>query len=645
MNSNNKKSNKKENFSFQTEVKQLLNLMIHSLYSNKEIFLRELISNGSDAIDKLRFQSITNIKLTKEYTDPVIIVDYDKNLGILSIKDNGIGMSRNEVIDNLGTIAKSGTKDFFNSLTGDNVKDSQLIGQFGVGFYSAFMVADKVIVNTRHINVLPEEGVHWESQGQGDYTVELKKKLHHGTEIILYLKKEHLNLLETFTLKNIITKYSDHISVPIKLREEKEIQEKDNKDNLKEKKKDKKTEIVYETVNLGKAIWLRSKKNITNTEYKDFYRHVSHDFGDPLSWIHNSIEGKQEFVILLYIPKNAPFDLWDRDKKSGIKLYIKKVFIMDNADIMPIYLRFIKGVIDSSDLPLNISREILQKNPLVDKIKSFSVKKILSSLERMSKNQPEDYKEFWKTFGQVMKEGPAEDFDNKELIIKLLRFSSTFDDKEEQSISLEEYVKRMKETQKFIYYITADSFLSAKNSPHLEIFRKKNIEVLLLSDRVDEWLVSNVNEFSGKKFKSITIGELDINQETENKSSVEKKKKHDKNFESIINQMKKVLGAKVKDIRLTDRLTDSPSCVVSDNTGMSMHLQRLMSASGKHIPSSVPIFELNPKHHFLQKLQEEQDDQCFSDWTHILFNQALLSEAGSLADPSEFIKLINKYLK
>lgn len=630
---------KKETFGFQTEVKQLLHLMIHSLYSNKEIFLRELISNSSDAVDKLRFQAIANPKLTEEDPEFAIVVDYDKDAGLLSISDNGIGMSREEVVDHLGTIAKSGTRAFVESLSGDQAKDSKLIGQFGVGFYSAFMVADKVVVNTRRADLSAEEGVRWESQGEGEYTLETLTKPSRGTEVILHLKKDEQGLLDSFALKNIITRYSDHIAIPIKLREEKTIEsEGDDKDA------EPATEITYEPVNTAKALWLRSKSEIKDEEYKEFYRHVSHDYGDPLAWTHNKVEGKQEFTNLLYIPKSAPFDLWDREKKSGIKLYIQRVFIMDNADVMPAYLRFVKGVIDSADLPLNVSREILQQNALVDKIRAASVKKVLSTLEKMAKNKPEDYKTFWNAFGQVMKEGPAEDFENKETIAKLLRFASTYTDTAEQTTSLEDYVSRMSKDQKAIYFITADSFLSAKNSPHLEIFRKKGIEVLLLSDRVDEWLTSNMMEFDGKPLKSVTVGELDLGDETESEEKKEEKEKIEKDFEAVIQQMKEALGDKVKEIRMTDRLTDSPSCVVADDSGMSMHLQRLMASAGQNMPASAPILELNPEHDFVMKLKDEQDDQRFKDWSEILLDQALLTEAGSLADPSSFVKLVNKYL-
>ena len=621
--------NKKTQYEFQTEVKQLLHLMIHSLYSDKEIFLRELISNASDASDKLRFEALAKPELLAEDSELKIRLDYDKDAGLLTVSDNGIGMSEAEVIDHLGTIAKSGTKSFLDSLTGDQAKDTQLIGQFGVGFYASFMVADKVVVLTRRAG--ETQGVRWESAGDGNYSIELVDKPSRGTDIILHLKKDCKEFLEPWKIRSIVSKYSEHIALPIELREP----PKEDENGKVKEKSDK-----FETINSAKALWTRSKSEISDEEYKEFYKHVSHDFQDPLAWSHNRVEGKQEYISLFYIPQTPGFDLWDREAKSGMKLYIQRVFIMDDMKVLPSYLRFIKGVIDSADLPLNISREILQNNRLVDSIRKASVKKILSSLARMAKNKPEDYAKFWASFGPVIKEGPAEDQDNKDAIAKLMRFATTKADTAEQTVSLEEYVGRMQEGQDAIYYITAESFAAAKNSPHLEIFRKKGIEVLLLSDRVDEWLVSHLTEFDGKTLKSVAMGDvkLDEKEEAANKAELEKA---EKDFESVLKQVKDVLGDKIKEVRLSKRLTDSPACVVSDESGMSMHMQRLMASAGQNMPAQAPIFELNPEHRFVEQLKNEQDDAKFAEWSQFLLEQAMLTESGHLEDPAAFVKRVN----
>ena len=629
------KTEAKETKSFQTEVTKLLDLMIHSLYSNKEIFLRELISNASDATEKLRYEAIDNEKLTQGDTELKIKIDLDKDAKTITITDNGIGMSYDEVIDNIGTIAKSGTSEFFSKLTGDKAKDSELIGQFGVGFYSAFMVADKIIVLTRRAGEDASKGVRWESTGDGKYTIEHITKATRGTEIILHMKKDADEFLDNYRLRGIISKYSDHISFPISMIKPPEY-DKDGK----EKKTDK---VEYETVNQAKALWTRSKSEVKDDEYQAFFKDTFHEFKEPLAWSHNRVEGKHEYTSLLYIPSQAPFDLWDRDRKSGLKLYIQRVFIMDNADIMPGYLRFMKGIIDSNDLPLNISREILQDNIIVDKIRSGSVKKTLSMLEKMAKNDKEKYAEFWKAFGQVIKEGPGEDQNNKEQINKLLRFASTNNSDEAQNVSLDEYISRMKKEQKHIYYITAESYHAAKNSPHLEIFKKEGIEVLLLSDRVDEWLVSHLTEYEGKTLQSVTKGALDLG-EKETKEEKEKHEKTEKDFAAVIKQMQKTLDDKVKEVRITHRLTDSPSCIVADDNDMSLHLKRLMEQAGQGMPADKVILELNPDHKLVQHLKDEQDDDAFAQWSKLLFEQALLAEGGQLDDPATFVKRMNTFL-
>jgi len=575
----------KETLGFQTEVKHLLKLMIHSLYSNKEIFLRELISNASDAADKLRFEALSNDALYGKDSELKITVEYDKDARTITVSDNGIGMTRQEVMDNIGTIAKSGTKEFFESLTGDQAKDAHLIGQFGVGFYSSFIIADKVTLLTRKAGDTADKGVRWESAGEGDYSIESISKATRGTDVILHLREGEDEFLNGFTLRNIIRKYSDHITLPIYIAKE-EYDEK-----AEETKKGE-----AEVVNQASALWARPKNEIKDEEYKEFYKHVAHDFEDPIAYVHNRVEGKYEYTSLFYIPSRAPFDLWDRESRHGIKLYVRRVFIMDDAKhIMPNYLRFVRGLVDSDDLPLNVSREILQQNKVIDNIRSASVKKVLGLLEDVAKNDKEKYQTVWKEFGRVLKEGPGEDFANKDKIAGLLRFASTHTDTEEQNVSLADYIGRMKKGQEFIYYITADSFASAKNSPHLEIFRKKGLEVLLLSDSVDEWLVSSLTEFEDKKLVSVTKGELDLG-DLENEEEKKEQQEVSKEFQGIVVQMKDTLGEQVKDVRLTHRLTNSPACLVKDAYDMSANLERILKQAGQDIPASKPILELNPQH-------------------------------------------------
>lgn len=628
-----KKANtKKETLGFQTEVKHLLNLMIHSLYSNKEIFLRELVSNASDAADRLRFEALSNDGVYESDPDLKIRVDFDKDARTITISDNGIGMTRQELIDHIGTIAKSGTKEFFESLTGDQAKDAHLIGQFGVGFYSSFIVADKVTVVSRKAGEDAKDGVRWESAGEGEYTIEGTQKESRGTDVILHLRKDEDEFLDGYRLRTILHKYSDHITLPILMKKESMGED---------KKKDSEED---ETVNQASALWVRPKNEITDEEYNEFYKHVGHDFEDPLARTHNRVEGNYEYISLLYIPSRAPFDLWDRNVRHGIKLYVKRIFIMDDAEqLMPTYLRFVRGVVDSSDLPLNISREILQKNKAVDNLRAGSVKKILGLLEDMAKKDKEKYATFWKEFGNVLKEGPGEDFANKDKIAGLLRFSSTLDDNEEQAVSLADYISRMREGQDSIYYITADSFAAAKNSPHLEIFRKKSIEVILLHDRVDEWMVNSLTEFDGKKIESVTKGELNLGK-LDGEEEKKEKKKSSKEFENVIKQIKDILGDKVKDVRTTHRLTSSPACLVKEEYDMSGNLERILKQAGQNIPQSKPTFELNPEHPLVTRLKDETDDDRFKELSLVLFDQALLSEGGQLEDPATFVKRFNELL-
>ena len=623
----------KQTLGFQTEVKHLLHLMIHSLYSNKEIFLRELISNASDAADKLRFDGIANDGLYEGDSELKIRVSFDKKARTVTVSDNGIGMTRQEVMDNVGTIAKSGTRQFLESLTGDQKKDAKLIGQFGVGFYSAFVVADKVTLLTRKAGVPHDQAVRWESGGEGDYTIESIDKPARGTEVTLHLREGEDEFLEAYRLQSIIRKYSDHISIPIVMA--KELDEEEQKDDV---------VAEEETVNQASAIWARPKSEITEQEYNEFYKHVAHDFTDPLAYTHNRVEGKYEYISLLYIPSRALFDLWDRDKRHGVKLYVKCVFVMDDAEhIMPNYLRFVRGVIDSNDLPLNVSREILQQNKVIDSIRGASIKKVLGLLEDMAKNDKEKYASFWKEFGKVLKEGPGEDFANKEKIAGLLRFASTHSDTEQQDVSLADYISRMKPEQEAVYYITAESFAAAKNSPHLEIFRKKGIEVILLCEPIDEWLVSSISEFEGKKLLSVTKGELDLGK-LEDEDEKKEHEKVGKDFEEVVEHIKKTLGSNVKDVRLTHRLTNSPACLVKDTHDISANLERILKQAGQKVPSSQPIFELNPNHPLVLRLKNENDTTRFDDMAYLLFDQAVLAEGGHLEDPAAFVNRLNDLL-
>lgn len=629
---------KKESFSFQTEVKELLHLMIHSLYSNKEIFLRELISNASDAADKLRYCAYANPKLYEDDPDLKVWVDFDPKNRTITIKDNGIGMSREEIIKNLGTIAKSGTREFLSTLTGDRAKDSKLIGQFGVGFYSSFIVADKVTVVSRKAGEPIENATKWISEGKGEYELETVKKSTRGTEITLHLKEGEDELLNSWHLRHLISKYSDHIDLPVIMKKEKPLDEENQKD-------DKVIEIPEEEiVNKANALWALAKQEISDEQYKEFYKHIAHDFEDPLVWSHNKVEGKLEYTSLLYIPKRAPFDLWHPGKARGLKLYVQRVFIMDEVEqFLPNYLRFTKGIIDSKDLPLNVSREILQSNKVIDSIRSALTKKVLSMLSSLAKNDAEKYQTFWKEFGQVLKEGPAEDFANKESIAKLLRFASTNTDKEDQNVSLEEYVARMQKDQDKIYYVAADTFNAAKNSPHLEIFRKKGIEVLLLSDRVDEWLMAHLTEFNSKKIQSVAKGGLELGN-LEDKAEKEKQEQNNKELEKTILKIKEILKDEVKDVRLTSRLVDSPACIVVDEHDMTPQMERIMRAAGQAIPTAKPILELNPTHPMITRLNDEKNTTKFEEWTKILLDQAILSEGGQLKDPATFVKRFNSLL-
>ncbi len=625
-----KSSSQKETLGFQAEVKQLLQLMIHSLYSNKEIVLRELISNASDASDKLRFSALSDNKLYGDDSDLKIRIAFDKAARTLTIIDNGIGMSRAEVIENIGTIAKSGTKEFFNALTGDQAKDANLIGQFGVGFYSAFIIADKVTLTT--LRAGETEAVKWESVGEGDFTLEPADKKTRGTEIVLHLREGEDEFLNDWKLKSIIRKYSDHITLPIVM---KASEWKDGEQVPTD---------ADETVNKASALWARGKNDITEEEYQDFYKHVSHDFENPLAWSHNRVEGNQEYISLLYVPSKAPFDLYDRERSQGIKLYVKRVFILEDAEkLMPQYLRFMRGVIDSADLPLNVSREILQHSKDIDAIKAASVKKVLGLLEDLAENKAEQYQAFWGEFGRVLKEGPGEDFANKEKVAGLLRFASTNLDTEAQVVGFKNYVARMKEGQEAIYYITADSFAAAQHSPHLEIFRKKGIEVLLLSDRVDEWMLGGLTEFDGKKLQSIAKGDLDLGK-LEDEAEKEAKKHVEDSAKELIEKVKATLGEQVKEVRVTHRLTDSPACLVAGENDLSGNLERMLKAAGQKTPESKPTLEINPTHGLVERLKAEKDDVKFNDLAHLLFAQALLAEGGQLNDPASFVKRMNSLL-
>ena len=627
----------KETLGFQTEVKQLLNLMIHSLYSNKEIFLRELVSNASDAADKLRFLALSNGDLYENDADLKVRISADKDANTVTITDNGIGMSREDVINSLGTIAKSGTAEFFQNLTGDQSKDSQLIGQFGVGFYSAFIVADKVTVRTRKAG--ESQGIEWQSAGEGEYTLQEIDKPARGTEIILHLREDETEFADEFRLRSIVTKYSDHISIPVEMYKA-EVPESEGPDGEKIPAQP----GEWEGINRATALWTRDKSEVTDEEYKEFYKHIGHDWEEPLSWAHNKVEGKTEYTSLLYIPKKAPFDLWNRERQSGLKLYVQRVFVMDDAEqFMPSYLRFVKGLLDSNDLPLNVSREILQDNKVTQAIRKGCTSRIIKMLERMAKNKADDYQVFWNEFGQVMKEGPAEDAANKEAICKLLRFSSTHTDSQTQDVSLEQYVERMNEGQDKIYYVVADTFTAAKNSPHLEIFRKKGIEVLLLSDRVDEWMMSHLTEFADKPLQSITRGDLDLGK-LDDEETKKAQEESEKEMAGLVERIKTALGEDVKEVRFTHRLTDSPACVVSDDNDMSSQMQKLMESVGQAAPEAKPVFELNPEHQLVKHLNDEQDEDKFSQWSHVLLDQALLAERGTLKDPTGFVTRLNKLM-
>ncbi|WP_428945456.1 molecular chaperone HtpG [Pantoea sp. FN060301] len=612
---------------FQSEVKQLLHLMIHSLYSNKEIFLRELISNASDAADKLRFRALSTPDLYQGDGDLRVRVSVDKENRTLTLSDNGIGMSRDEVIENLGTIAKSGTKSFLESLGSDQAKDSQLIGQFGVGFYSAFIVADKVTVRTRAAGATADEGVFWESAGEGEYTLADITKEDRGTEITLHLREGEDEFLDAWRVRSIISKYSDHIALPV------EIESHNEEDDT----------TTWEKINKAQALWTRNKSEISDEEYKEFYKHVSHDFTDPLIWSHNRVEGKQEYTSLLYIPTQAPFDMWNRDHKHGLKLYVQRVFIMDDAEqFMPNYLRFVKGLIDSSDLPLNVSREILQDSRITQTLRNALSKRALQMLEKVAKDDAEKYQQFWQQFGLVLKEGPAEDSANAETIAKLLRFATTSSEGAAQTVSLEEYVSRMVEGQDKIYYITADSYAAAKSSPHLELFRKKGIEVLLLSDRIDEWMMSYLTEFDGKTFQSVSKADDELSKLADEES--DEQKEAEKALEPFVERVKTLLGERVKDVRLTHRLTDTPAIVTTEANDMSTQMAKLFAAAGQPVPEVKYLFELNPDHALVKRAADTQDEARFSEWVELLLDQAMFAERGTLEDPNQFIRRMNQLL-
>lgn len=617
----------RETLGFQAEVKQLLHLMIHSLYSNKEIFLRELVSNASDACDKLRFEALNNTALYGDDAELKISVSFDKEARTVTISDNGIGLSREEAIAHLGTIAKSGTREFFSALTGDQAKDAHLIGQFGVGFYSSFIIADKVTVISRRAGLAADQAIQWESAGEGDYSIAVVEKATRGTDVILHLREGEDEFLGGWKLKSIIRKYSDHITLPILMQKE---EWKDGEQVATDEE---------ETVNQANALWARSKSDIDEAQYKEFYKHVAHDFEDPLAWVHARVEGKQEYTQLLYVPARAPFDLWDRNARHGVKLYVRRVFIMDDAEqLMPQYLRFVRGVVDSSDLPLNVSREILQQSKDIDAIRHGCTRKVLAMLEDMAENDKDKYSQFWTAFGSVLKEGVGEDHANKEKIGGLLRFASTHGEGEQQTVSLADYIGRMKEGQEKIYYVTADSFNAARNSPHLEIFKKKGIEVLLLSDRVDEWVVGHLTEFEGKALQSVAKGGLDLGKLEDEAEKQEAEKAADE-YKELLEKVKTALDDKIKDVRVTHRLTDSPSCLVSDDYDPSGNLARMLKAAGQKVPNAKPILEINPNHPAVQRLKYEESR--FADWAALLFEQAMLAEGGQLDDPAGFVRRIN----
>jgi molecular chaperone HtpG len=624
----------RETLGFQAEVKQLLHLMIHSLYGNKEIFLRELVSNASDACDKLRFDAIADAALLEDGAPLKIRVSYDKNARTITVSDNGVGMSRQEVIEHIGTIAKSGTREFFQSLSSDVAKDAQLIGEFGVGFYASFIVADKVTLVTRRAGRPAEDGVRWESAGEGDYSIEATRRDERGTDVILHVRSGEDELLSGAALREILRKYSDHITVPILMKKE-------------EWDSTARAQVVTEAdeqINQASALWARPKSDITEAQYQEFYKHVAHDFEPPLAYSHAKVEGRQEYTQLLFIPQRAPYDLWDREHRHGIKLYVRRVFIMDDAEqLMPAYLRFVRGVIDSSDLPLNVSREILQQSRDVETIRAASVKRVLGLLDDLAEHHADKYATFWKEFGRVFKEGAAEDAGNSERVAKLLRFASTHGDTEAQTVSLSDYVGRMKEGQDAVYYITADGFSAAKNSPHLEVFRKLGLEVLMMYDRVDEWVVSALTEFEGKPLQSVARGDLDLGKLGDEAATGDQAQRKDQ-YKDFLEHMQKVLKERASSVRVTHRLTDSPACLVSDEHGISMNLERLLKASGQKVPAIKPILEINPHHPIVNRLKDESDSSRFSDWSHILFDQATLAEGGQLDDPATFVKRLNELM-
>ncbi|WP_415894848.1 molecular chaperone HtpG [Neptuniibacter sp. PT34_22] len=629
-----------ETHGFQTEVKQLLHLMIHSLYSNKDIFLRELISNASDAAEKLRFEALSNGALYENDGDLKINISFDKEAKTLTIADNGIGMSRDDVIEHLGTIAKSGTAQFLSQLTGDQNKDSQLIGQFGVGFYSSFIVADKVEVFTRKAGLPTEQGVHWVSEGEGEFTIGEVEKAGRGTSIVLHLKEGEESFADGFALRGLVRKYSDHISIPV-------IMQKEAMPNFGEEGEEKDTaaeEPEDETVNSATALWTRNKSEISEEEYQEFYKHISHDFGNPLTWAHNRVEGNMEYTSLLFVPERAPYDLWNREAPKGLKLYVQRVFIMDQADeFLPLYLRFMKGVVDTKDLSLNVSREILQKDANVDKLRSALTKRVLDMLIKLGKNNEEKYAAFWKEFGQVLKEGPAEDYGNREKILKLMRFSSTHADSEEQNVSLDQYIERMQEGQDKIYYVVADNYNTAKNSPHLEIFRKKGIEVLLMTDRIDDWMMSQLQNYDEKAFQDVTKGQLDL-EETATEEEKKEQEEAAKELEGLVDRLKTSLGEKVADVRITNRLTDSPACLVLGEQDMGLQMRQIMEAAGQAVPDTKPTFEVNPEHPLIEKLDKEADEDRFGDLASVLFDQAGLAAGAQLDDPASYVARLNKLL-
>lgn len=626
-------ANNKETRGFQSEVKQLLHLMIHSLYSNKEIFLRELISNASDAADKLRFQALSNPALYENDAELGVKLSFNEEHNTLTISDNGIGMSREEVISHLGTIAKSGTAEFFSKLSQEQSKDSQLIGQFGVGFYSAFIVADAVTVRTRAAGLSADQAVLWHSAGEGEYTVEDITKESRGTDIILHMREDGKEFLNEWRLRDVIGKYSDHIGIPVSIQTR--VRDEEGKET---------EEVKWEQINKAQALWTRNKSDISEEEYQEFYKHVSHDFADPLLWSHNRVEGKNDYTSLLYIPSKAPWDMMNRDHKSGLKLYVQRVFIMDDAEqFMPSYLRFVRGLIDSNDLPLNVSREILQDNKVTQSLRGACTKRVLTMLERLAKNDTEKYQTFWKEFGLVMKEGPAEDYANREKVASLLRFASTEVDSAEQTVSLESYVERMKEGQDKIYYLTADSYAAAKNSPHLEQFKAKGLEVILMFDRIDEWLMNYLTEFDGKQFQSITKAGLDLSQ-FEDEQEKEKQKETEQEFQSVVERTKSYLGDRVKEVRTTFKLANTPAVVVTDDFEMGTQMAKLLAAAGQAVPEVKYIFEINPNHTLVKQMADEADEDAFGRWVEVLLGQAMLAERGSMEDPSQFLTAINSLL-